>query len=259
MNTTKTAPTTTRLAGPVGAEALIRRYKETGDPHARELAVADLMPLVYSLCRRYERGAVEWDDLVQVGALGLVKAIERFDPSRGIAISSFAVPTILGEIKRYFRDRTWSVRPPRDLQERALTVSKTVAKLTAAHGRSPVPAVVAEHLGLSEEDVVEALVASQGYDSKSLDAPAGGSEDDRDATLGDRLGGRDDELARAEARATIDSLLGVLTPRDREVLRLRFEEDLTQEQIAKRVGVSQMQVSRIIRASVDRLRAAATS
>jgi RNA polymerase sigma-B factor len=149
------------------------------------------------------------------------------------------------------------VRPPRDLQERALTVSNTVAKLTALHGRSPVPAVVAEHLGISEEDVVEALVASQGYDCKSLDAPAATS-DDSDGTLGDRLGDDDGELRRAEARATIDSLLGVLTPRDREVLRLRFEEDLTQEQIAQRVGVSQMQISRIIRGSVDRLRAAAS-
>jgi RNA polymerase sigma-B factor len=248
--------TTPRLAPGTGAEALIRRYKATGDPHCREQAVAELMPLVYSLCRRYERGAVEWDDLVQVGALGLVKAIERFDPARGIAISSFAVPTILGEIKRYFRDRTWAVRPPRDLQERALNVSKVVAKLTALHGRSPVPAVVAEHMGLSEEEVVEALVASQGYDAKSLDAPSS-TDDDRDATLADRLGGRDSELARAEARATIASLLGVLSERDREVLRLRFEEDLTQEAIAKRVGVSQMQVSRIIRASVERLRAAA--
>lgn len=240
--------------GPGSAESLIRRYKSTGDPHAHERAVAELMPLVYSLCRRYERGSVEWDDLVQVGSLGLVKAIERFDPDRGIAISSFAVPTILGEIKRYFRDRTWAVRPPRDLQERTLRVSAAVAKLTATRGRSPAPAVVAEHLGLSEEDVVEALVANQSYDAKSLDAPAAGGGEDQDATLGDRLGGTDEDLARAEARATVGPLLAVLSARDREILRMRFQEDWTQERIAQHVGISQMQVSRVIRRSVDTLR-----
>jgi RNA polymerase sigma-B factor len=235
------------------SEALIRRYQRFGDAHAREHAVAELMPLVYSLCRRYEGRSVEWDDLVQVASLGLVKAIERFDPDRGIAISSFAVPTILGELKRYFRDRTWTVRPPRDLQERALTVGKAVTRLTTAHGRSPVPAVVAEHLGISEEDVIEALVANRGYGADSLDAPLG-TGDDQGATLGERLGNADDELARAEARVTIYSLLEVLEPRDREIVRLRFEDDLTQEEIAKRVGVSQMQVSRILRASLERLR-----
>jgi RNA polymerase sigma-B factor len=241
-------------------EALVRRYKTHGDPHARERAVAELMPLVYSLCRRYERGPVEWDDLVQVGAFGLVKAIDRFDPDRGVALSSFAVPTILGEIKRYFRDRTWAVRPPRDLQERTLTVGKAVAKLTADHGRSPVPSVVAEHLGLSEEEVVEALVAGQSYDAKSLDAPSSSAaDDDRGATLGERLSQCDDALERAEARATLHSLMEVLTPRNREVLRLRFEDDLTQQEIGTRMGISQMQISRIIRASLEQLRSAAAA
>jgi RNA polymerase sigma-B factor len=249
--TQTTLLTTTPGARP---EDLIRRYQRHGDTHARERAVAELMPLVISLCRRYERGPVEWDDLIQVASFGLVKAIERFDPDRGIAISSFAVPTILGEIKRHFRDRTWTVRPPRDLQERSLSVSKAVGRLTALHGRSPVPAVVAEHLGMSEEDVIEALVANRGYSAESLDAPAPGADDDRGATLGDRIAGRDSDLAQAEARATLDSLLVALKPRDREILRLRFEEDLTQQEISTRVGVSQMQVSRIIRASIDRLR-----
>jgi RNA polymerase sigma-B factor len=128
-------PAPTRLNPARTPEELIRRYQQFGDAQAREQAVAELMPLVYSLCRRYEKRSVEWDDLVQVASLGLVKAIERFDPDRGIAISSFAVPTILGEVKRYFRDRTWAVRPPRDLQERALTVGKAVSRLTATHGR----------------------------------------------------------------------------------------------------------------------------
>jgi RNA polymerase sigma-B factor len=243
---------------PRTAEDLIRRYQREGDVAARERAVEELMPLVISLCRRYERGPVEWDDLMQVASLGLVKAIERFDPDRGIAISSFAVPTILGEIKRHFRDRTWAVRPPRDLQERSLAVGQAVSRLTALHGRSPVPAVVAEHLGMAEEDVVEALIANRAYSTDSLDAPAGSGDDDG-ATFGERLGDDDDEIDRAEARATLESLLGTLKPRDREILRLRFEEDLTQEQIAQQVDISQMQVSRVIRASIELLRAAANA
>jgi RNA polymerase sigma-B factor len=244
---------------PRTAEDLIRRYQRDGDVGARERAVEELMPLVISLCRRYERGPVEWDDLMQVASLGLVKAIERFDPDRGIAISSFAVPTILGEIKRHFRDRTWAVRPPRDLQERSLAVGHAVSRLTALHGRSPVPAVVAEHLGMAEEEVVEALIANRAYSTDSLDAPAGTDDDGGGATFGERLGDDDAEIDRAEARATLQSLLGTLKPRDREILRLRFEDDLTQEQIAGRVGISQMQVSRVIRASIEQLRAAATA
>src|SRR3954454_14488015 len=175
----------------LGPEDLIRRYHEQGDRAARDAAVQALIPLVASLCRRYE-GRAEWDDLMQVATLGLVKAIERFDPDHGFAISSFAVPTVLGELRRYFRDRTWSVRPPRSLQERSLQVSAAVAKLTALHGRSPVPAGVAEHLGLAEEEVVEALVASRAYTTDSLDAPTS-SDDDEGATLGERIGRGDPE------------------------------------------------------------------
>jgi RNA polymerase sigma-B factor len=236
-------------------EALIRRYQDAGDRAARDAAVEALMPLVASLCRRYE-GRAEWDDLMQVGTLGLVKAIERFDPEQGYAISSFAVPTVLGELRRYFRDRTWAVRPPRSLQERSLLVSAAVAKLTALHGRSPVPAVVAEHLGLTEEEVVEALVASRAYTTDSLDAPAG-SEDDEGSTLGQRIGQADPDLRLAEQRTLLRGLMAKLTEREVEILRLRFEEDLTQAEIGRRVGVSQMQVSRIIRAALEKMRAAA--
>ena len=240
------------------AEGLIARYHATGDERAREQAVSDLMPLVYSVCRRYERRGVEWDDLVQVASLGLVKAIERFDADRGWRISSYAVPTMAGEIKRHFRDKTWAVRPPRDLQERSLMVSAVVSKLTTAHGRSPTPLAIAEHVDLSEEEVIEALIASRGYDATSLEAPAS-SDDGPATTIGDTIGDPDDELDRAEARATVDSLLCVLTERSREVLRLRFDEDLTQSDIAARIGVSQMQISRIIRAALLRLQAASGS
>jgi RNA polymerase sigma-B factor len=239
----------------LGPEDLIRRYQDEGDRAARDAAVESLIPLVASLCRRYE-GRAEWDDLMQVATLGLVKAIERFDPDHGYAISSFAVPTILGELRRYFRDRTWAVRPPRSLQERSLLVSRAIAKLTALHGRSPVPAVVAEHLGMSEEDVVEAIVAGRAYSTDSLDAPAG-SDDDESATLGSRIGQADQELAKAEQRTLLAGLMDVLSDREVEILRLRFEEDLTQAEIGKQVGVSQMQVSRLIRAALDKMRAAA--
>jgi RNA polymerase sigma-B factor len=236
-------------------EALIRRYQQEGDRAARDAAVEALMPLVASLCRRYD-GRAEWDDLMQVATLGLVKAIDRFEPAHGFAISSFAVPTVLGELRRYFRDRTWAVRPPRSLQERSLLVSAAVAKLTALHGRSPVPAVVAEHLGLAEEEVVEALVASRAYTTDSLDAPTG-SEDDEGATLAQRIGQADPELRLAEQRTLLRGLMTKLTEREVEILRLRFEEDLTQAEIGRRVGVSQMQVSRIIRAALEKMRVAA--
>jgi RNA polymerase sigma-B factor len=236
-------------------ENLIRRYQEHGDREARDAAVEGLMPLVASLCRRYE-GRAEWDDLMQVATLGLVKAIERFDPDHGYAISSFAVPTVLGELRRYFRDKTWSVRPPRSLQERSLLVSAAVAKLTALHGRSPVPAVVAEHLGIAEEEVVEALVASRAYTTDSLDAPTS-TDDDEGATLGDRIGHADAELQLAEQRTLLHGLMESLSEREIKILRLRFEDDLTQAEIGKRVGVSQMQVSRIIRAALEKMRVAA--
>jgi RNA polymerase sigma-B factor len=241
----------------LGPEELIRRYQEDGDRVARDAAVESLIPLVASLCRRYE-GRAEWDDLMQVATLGLVKAIERFDPAHGYAISSFAVPTILGELRRYFRDRTWAVRPPRSLQERSLLVSRAISKLTALHGRSPVPAVIAEHLGIPEEEVVEAIVAGRAYSTDSLDAPAG-SDDDEGTTLGARIGTADPELKMAEQRTLLAGLMEVLGPREVEILRLRFEEDLTQAEIGKRVGVSQMQVSRLIRAALEKMRAAAES
>ena len=234
---------------------MIRRYQDENDTDARDAAVQALLPLVASLCRRYE-GRAEWDDLMQVATLGLCKAIDRFDPEQGFAISSFAVPTVLGELRRYFRDRTWSVRPPRSLQERSLRVSAAVAKLTALHGRSPVPAVVAEHLGLSEEEVVEAIVASRAYSSDSLDTPTGG-DDDEGSSLGDRIGATDPELHGAEQRTLLAGLMRRLTEREIAILRMRFEEDLTQADIGERVGVSQMQVSRIIRGALAKMRAAA--
>ncbi len=226
------------------------------DPALRDELIERFLPLARQLARRYQRAEEPLDDLVQVASLGLVKAVDRFDPSRDIAFSSFAVPTILGEIKRHFRDRTWSVRVPRDLQELTLKVDRAVTSLSHDLHRAPSVAEIAGEISSTEEDVLEALEASGAYRATSLSSPRG-SEEDSTATLGDTLGHDDSGFELAEHRATLDRLLATISPREREVLRLRFEEDLTQAEIGERVGVSQMQVSRLIRQAVGRLRAAA--
>ncbi|CAN5149550.1 N/A [soil metagenome] len=214
------------------------------------------MPLARSLALRYQRSAEPLDDLLQVACLGLVKAIDRFDPDREIAFSSYAVPTILGEIKRYFRDRTWAVRVPRGLQELSMRIDRVVAGLSEELHRSPSVAEIAQAVRVSKEEVLEALQAGGAYRAVSFEAPAGTSGEDA-ATLADSVGVSEDGFDRAEERATLDALLQAVSDRDREVLRLRFEEDLTQAEIGATIGVSQMQISRIIRQALQRLREAA--
>lgn len=235
---------------------LFDRYLREGDPAARDQLVERFLPLARQLARRYQRAEEPLDDLVQVASIGLIKAIDRFEPDRAVAFSSYAVPTILGELKRHFRDKTWSVRVPRDLQELALKVDRKVAELSRRLHRSPTVQEIAEAVEATEEEVLEALEAAAAYRATSFDAPRT-SEDDAGGTLGDQMGGEEKGFGLAEDRATLHRLLGVVTPREREVLRLRFEEDLTQAEIGERIGVSQMQVSRIIRQSLGRLRAAA--
>jgi RNA polymerase sigma-B factor len=233
--------------------ALFERYLDRRDPVDREILVERFLPLARQLARRYERPEEPFDDLFQVACLGLVKAIDRFDLSRDVAFSSYAVPTILGEIKRYFRDRTWAVRVPRDLQELALRVDRKVTELSTQMHRQPTIAELATVLGLEEEDVLEALEASAAYRTTSLSLPRS-NEDEAGDTLGDTVGTAEEGFGLAEHRATLDRLLQAVSPREREVLRLRFEEDMTQAEIGERIGVSQMQVSRIIRQSLARLR-----
>jgi RNA polymerase sigma-B factor len=234
---------------------LFKRYLETRDPAARDALVERFLPLARQLARRYQRAEEPLDDLIQVASLGLVKAIDRFDTDREVAFSSYAVPTILGEIKRHFRDRTWSVRVPRDLQELSLKVDRAVVAMAKDLQRQPTVPELAEKLEVTEEQVLEAMEASSAYRATSLSAPRGG--EDQGDTLGDTVGTEEQGYNLAENRATLDRLLQTITPREREVLRLRFEEDLTQAEIGERIGVSQMQVSRLIRQSVTRLRAAA--
>src|SRR6476469_1635456 len=235
---------------------LFTRLAEGRDPALRAQLVERYLPLARQLARRYQRPEEPLDDLMQVASLGLVKAIDRFDATREVAFSSYAVPTILGEIKRHFRDRTWSVRVPRDLQELALRVERTVGEMTRELHRSPSVAELAAAVGTGEEQVLEALEAAGAYHATSLETPRG-SEGDPGETLADTIGGDEDGYDRAEARATISQLMRSITPREREVLRLRFEEDLTQAEIGEIIGVSQMQVSRVIRQAVSRLRLAA--
>jgi RNA polymerase sigma-B factor len=231
---------------------LLQRYHEDGDAAAREAVIARFLPLARQLARRYERPDEALDDLFQVASMGLVKAVDRFDPSRGVAFSSFAVPTILGELKRYFRDVGWAVHVPRSIQERVLELNRAVSELSRTLGRSPTPAELADATDFTHEEVLEALEAATAYDSVPLDAP--GSGDGEDDGVVQRLGADDPGFELAEYSAMLAPELRALPERDRLVLHLRFVEDLTQSEIAARIGVSQMHVSRLIRSALAKLR-----
>lgn len=235
---------------------LLRRYAQTHDETLLATLVERWMPLARQLARRYGRTSEPFDDLLQVASIGLIKALRGYDPDRGKAFSSYAVPTIMGEIKRHFRDRTWSVRVPRDLQELALKVDKAVAQLSKDLRRQPSVLEIGEVVGANEEQVLEALEAAGAYRATSFDAPRS-NDDDAGDSLADAFGDVELGFGLAEDRATLERLMAAITPREREVLRLRFAEDLTQAEIGARIGVSQMQVSRLIRQSLARLRTAA--
>jgi RNA polymerase sigma-B factor len=235
---------------------LLERYHSEGDKAAREQLVERFLPLARQLARRYQRGGEQLDDLVQVASLGLLKAIDRFDPARETAFSSFAVPTILGELKRHFRDKGWSVRVPRDLQELAVKVDRLGDEMARELGRAPTPTEIGERVGASAEQVLEAREAAGAYRAVSLDRPRGEESEEGDP-FAEAFGMEDPGFSQAEHAATVERLMTALSDREREVLRLRFEEDLTQSEIGARVGVSQMHVSRLIRQSVARLRAEA--
>ena len=226
--------------------------QQRGEPGARRELIERYMPLARSLALRYRRASEPLDDLIQVASVGLVKAVDRWDPGRGLAFSSYAVPTILGELRRYFRDSTWDVRPARDMQELCLAVEEARDALWVDLGRSPTVADLAKHLGRPPEQVMEALQASDGRSLRSLDAPVHEDEGDS-ASAGDLIGDHDPGYARVEAVATIEQMTEILDDRAREILRLRFEEDMLQSEIAAHVGCSQMHVSRIIRSSLERL------
>lgn len=230
-------------------------YARTGDVVLRDELVSAHMGLASYLARRFANRGQPLDDLVQVASLGLLKAVDRFDPGLGIEFSTYATTTIVGELKRHLRDKGWAVRAPRRMQELYLNLSQVIDTLGQELGRSPTIGELAAEAGVSEEDVLEALEAGQAYRFASLDAPKGDGEGGD--SLGERLGEEDTELARAEGRATLDPLLHQLPSKQRHVVELRFFEGLTQSEIARRLGISQMQVSRLLTRSVAQLRSLA--
>jgi RNA polymerase sigma-B factor len=230
---------------------LLRRYHVDGDRSAREELVQRHLPLVRALARRYAGRGESLDDIEQVGAIGLIKAIDRFDPSRDVALTTYATPNVVGEIKRHFRDKGWAIRIPRGLQELNAKMSSTIEALTAELGRSPSIAEIAQKLETSPEQVLEALEAGSAYAPVSLSA--GGGEDGELDPM-ETIGTEDDNFERTEQRASLEPALEMLPHREREILRMRFEDGLTQTQIADKIGVSQMHVSRLIRKSLARMR-----
>jgi RNA polymerase sigma-B factor len=243
--------------GLANEDELLTRYHETRDPRLREELVRRFLPLARSLALRYAGGGEPSDDLIQVASVGLMGAIDRYEPARGVPFAGFAGPTILGELRRHFRDRVWTLRVPRGLQEQIRSVEEAITKLGSELERSPTVVEVADRLGLDEDEVLEALEAGDARRTVSLDQPAAG-DDAGDAAIGDRVGVADPGFELVEARSAISAGMRVLSELEREVLRLRFVEDLTQSKIAEQVGYSQMHVSRILRRALERLREAST-
>ncbi|MDQ3992855.1 MAG: RNA polymerase sigma factor SigF [Actinomycetota bacterium] len=232
---------------------LLRRYHEHGDLAAREQLIEQYMSLVRSLARRYSYRGEQLEDLVQIGAIGLIKAIDRFDLSRGVELTTYATPNIIGEIKRHFRDKGWSVRVPRGLQELSVQLSRIVEQLTVQLGRSPTIAELAKEAGVDEEAVLEALESGRAYSSVSLSAPAGGDDDGELDPL-ESIGTEEHQYEVSEDRAVLAPGFRILDARERKILHLRFFEGLTQSQIAQQIGISQMHVSRLIRRALEKIR-----
>ena len=234
-------------------KALLRRYHEHGDLAAREQLIEQYMSLVRSLARRYAYRGEQLDDLVQIGAIGLIKAIDRFDLDRGVALTTYATPNIIGEIKRHFRDKGWSVRVPRGLQELNVQLSKLMEQLTVEHSRSPTIPELAKAAGVEEEAVLEALESGRAYSSLSLSS-GGGFDEDGDLDPLESIGTEEHQYQVSEDRAVLAPGFRKLDERERHILHLRFFEGLTQSQIAAQVGISQMHVSRLIRRSLEKIR-----
>ncbi|MGH9070687.1 MAG: SigB/SigF/SigG family RNA polymerase sigma factor [Acidimicrobiales bacterium] len=225
----------------------------TRDSELRRELIEAHLGLAQHLARRYENRGEPLDDLVQVGSIALVKAVERFDPSREVQFSTYATHTIVGELKRHFRDKGWAVRAPRRLQELYLGLNQAIAGLSQKLGRSPSLAELAAEVGVSAEEALEALEAGQAYHFVSLDSPSRDDDDDGVA-LDARIGELDPGLASAEDRVVLEPLMATLAPREQAIIRLRFFGGLTQSDIAERLGISQMHVSRLLSRAVAELR-----
>jgi RNA polymerase sigma-B factor len=237
----------------VDDQALLRRYHEDGDIAARDQLIERYMSLVRSLARRYAYRGEQLDDLVQIGAIGLIKAIDRFDVDRGVELTTYATPNIIGEIKRHFRDKGWSVRVPRGLQELNVKLSKLIEEQTIELGRSPTIPELAKVAGVEEELVVEALESGRAYSTVSL-STGGGQDDEGELDPLESLGAEDPEYEVSEDRAMLAPGFNALDEREQLIIQLRFFKGLTQSQIAQQVGISQMHVSRLIRRALERIR-----
>jgi RNA polymerase sigma-B factor len=225
--------------------ALFAKLRETGDPELRDTLARLHLPLVEYLAKRFKDRGEPLDDLIQVGSVGLLKAIDRFDLGRGVEFSTYATPTIVGELKRYFRDKGWAIRVPRRLQELSLRLNKVVATLTQDLSRSPTVSEIAKFAGVTEEEVLEALESGQAYSTTSLDAPTGSDEDDSPLRV-ERMGEDDIALGNLEYFASLAPLVAELPERERTILYLRFFRGMTQSKIAEEIGISQMHVSRLL-------------
>jgi RNA polymerase sigma-B factor len=233
---------------------LLKRYHVGGDTGAREQLVQRHLPLVRSLARRYAGRGEALEDIEQVGAIGLLKAIDRYDLEREVSLTTYATPNVVGEIKRHFRDKGWAIRVPRGLQELNAKMSGTIERLTIKLERSPTIAEIAAELETTPEQVLEAMEAGSAYSTVSLSSGPGGGGDDDDFDPMESIGSEDAEYERTEQRASLEPALDALPDREREILRMRFEDGLTQTQIADKIGISQMHVSRLIRKSLARMR-----
>ncbi|MCD4534377.1 RNA polymerase sigma factor SigF [Nocardioides sp. cx-169] len=250
------APTGVDLTRRRSAEFFTQLHDDTAPQSSRDAARDSLvhlhLPLVEHCARRFRNRGEPFEDLVQVGTIGLIKSIDRFDSDRGVEFSTYATPTIIGEIKRYFRDKGWAIRVPRRLQELRMQIGAATAELTQSLGRSPTPRELAEAIGCTVEEIVEGIESSNAYSTLSLDA----SDDSEDgsASMLDAIGVDDAGLEHVEIRESIKPLLDQLDPREKKILLLRFFKNMTQSQIAEEIGVSQMHVSRLLTRTLDQLR-----
>lgn len=231
---------------------LFRRFKEEGDMDAREKLVMSHLNLVRFIANKFKNRGEPIDDLIQVGYLGLLKAIDRFDPSRGLEFTTFATPTIMGEIKRHFRDKGWSVRVPRRLQELSAKVNQATDTLTSQLQRFPTIAEIADYLDATVDEVLEAMESSSAYSSVSLEAPSGADDDDTPSVI-DRYATEDSDLAFTDDRIIIEEALVSFSPRERDVIEMRFLKGMTQIEIAEKLGISQVQVSRLLRRTLKKI------
>jgi RNA polymerase sigma-B factor len=235
-------------------DALARRWREDGDRAARDELFARFMPLARKLAGRYTNPHEPLEDLIQVASLGLLGAIDRFDPDRGVRFPAFAIPTVLGELKRYFRNTGWSAHVPRGAQEMALRVERAARQITAQSGRNPRVEELAEYLEVSPGDVLEGLDAGTAHYSVSLDAPSSTADDDDPESLGDSIGAEDDSYGLIETTVSLSDSVARLPYLERQALVLRLHSDMKQSEIARELDCSQMQVSRLLRRAAARLR-----